>query len=624
MKITVGGAALNQTPLDWEGNKQNIIYAIEYARMNDVQLLCLPELAITGYGCEDVFLSDWIYEKAFQKLIELTAFCYDITVAIGLPVKFEGCNYNCACLVQNGEILGFYAKHFLANDGIHYESRWFDPWKWISVSNFKLPNGKIVPFGDTVFGVAFSGLSRKVKISFEICEDSWRKEERPGYHHKQLGIDIILNPSASHYAFGKTKIRHDELVMFGSKEFDCTYVFANLLGNEAGKVIYDGEILIAQSGKLLCRNQLFSYQSINVQIAEVDIALPSNSKSKTKISPFLSKNEEFAAAVPLALFDYMRKSRSQGFMLSLSGGADSSCCAVLIAEMVKKGIEELGEEYFLKKIGQEKIQNPESKIQNLLTAVYQGTKNSSEETFHSAKSLAESIGAEFHNWNIDEEIQSYSTKIEQAIGRKLSWDRDDLALQNIQARTRSPIIWMMANLKNALLITTSNRSEGDVGYCTMDGDTSGSIAPIAGVDKSFVKQWLVWAEKELGYSALKYVNNLQPTAELRPLEKLQTDESDLMPYFILNEIELLAIRRWKSPMEVYNILKERDLESDELLKLHIKKFFEMWSRNQWKRERLAPSFHLDEHNIDPRSWCRFPILSGGFEEELKELMAKIE
>ena len=367
MKITVGGAALNQTPLDWEGNKQNIIYAIEYARMNDVQLLCLPELAITGYGCEDVFLSDWIYEKAFQKLIELTAFCYDITVAIGLPVKFEGCNYNCACLVQNGEILGFYAKHFLANDGIHYESRWFDPWKWISVSNFKLPNGKIVPFGDTVFGVAFSGLSRKVKISFEICEDSWRKEERPGYHHKQLGIDIILNPSASHYAFGKTKIRHDELVMFGSKEFDCTYVFANLLGNEAGKVIYDGEILIAQSGKLLCRNQLFSYQSINVQIAEVDIALPSNSKSKTKISPFLSKNEEFAAAVPLALFDYMRKSRSQGFMLSLSGGADSSCCAVLIAEMVKKGIEELGEEYFLKKIGQEKIQNPESKIQNLLT-----------------------------------------------------------------------------------------------------------------------------------------------------------------------------------------------------------------------------------------------------------------
>lgn len=615
MNIKVGGACLNQTPIDWEGNKQNIIYAIEYARLHGVEVLCLPELCITGYGCEDLFLSDWLYEKAFKKLLEIKEYCYNITVAVGLPIKFEGKNYNCACLIHNTVIQGFYAKQFLANDGIHYETRWFNPWKWISVYNFPIGNGVTVPLGDVIFEV--NGL----KIGFEICEDSWRKEDRPGYKHKMRGVDLILNPSASHFSFGKTQIRHDELVIKGSKEFDCTYVFSNLLGNEAGRAIYDGEILIAQRGKLLSRNKLCSFQNFNVQMADINTDDHLISQGTTPLAPFISKENEFASILPLALFDYMRKSKSKGFVLSLSGGADSSCNAVMIAQMVEIGIAELGMEYFLRKSGFEALYEQSNLFAHdvtsqFLTCVYQATKNSSEVTFLSAKALAESIGATFYDWKIDKEVNAYTYEIENALNRKLDWKTDDLALQNIQARSRSPIIWMLANIKNALLIATSNRSEGDVGYCTMDGDTSGSISPIAGVDKNFINHWLVWAQKELGFEGLSNVNNLEPTAELRPLESLQKDEDDLMPYFILNEIEKLAIRQWKSPLEVYNSLKEANLESDELLKVHVKKFFSLWSRNQWKRERLAPSFHVDEHNVDPRTWCRFPILSGGFEEEL--------
>ena len=255
----------------------------------------------------------------------------------------------------------------------------------------------------------------------------------------------------------------------------------------------------------------------------------------------------------------------------------------------------------------------------LLTCAYQGTKNSSEDTYLSAKNLADSIGATFYHWLIDEEVTSYTSKVEQALGRKLSWDQDDIALQNIQARARSPIIWMFANIKNALLLTTSNRSEGDVGYATMDGDTSGSIAPIAAVDKHFIQQWLLWTQKELGYDGLKDVNSLQPTAELRPLESSQTDETDLMPYSIMVEIERLAIRDRLSPVQVYVQLLGQQLESDQLLKAHITKFYQLWSRNQWKRERIAPAFHLDEFNVDPRTWCRFPILSAGYLEELADL-----
>jgi NAD+ synthase (glutamine-hydrolysing) len=287
--------------------------------------------------------------------------------------------------------------------------------------------------------------------------------------------------------------------------------------------------------------------------------------------------------------------------------------------MVRRASAELGWQEFCKATGIPPVSSRKDAVGQLLTCAYQGTKNSSPETLNAALSLAESIGAQFHQWTIDDEVNSYTAKIENAIGRKLTWDTDDITLQNIQARTRSPIIWMLANIKRSVLLTTSNRSEGDVGYATMDGDTSGSLAPIAGLSKVFILQYLRWAEKELGYDGLQAVNNLQPTAELRPLERHQTDEADLMPYALLVEIERHAILQRKSPVQVYEALK-KDFEPASL-KNYIKKFFRLWSINQWKRERLAPSFHLDDLNVDPRTWCRFPILSSGFGEELEKLDA---
>jgi NAD+ synthase (glutamine-hydrolysing) len=290
----------------------------------------------------------------------------------------------------------------------------------------------------------------------------------------------------------------------------------------------------------------------------------------------------------------------------------------MVAEMVARASAALGLEKFSEILALKVVvSDTKSAVAQLLTCAYQGTKNSSPETFHAAEQLARSIGAEFHHWEIDSEVESITRKIESAVGRKLKWETDDITLQNIQARTRSPMIWMLANIKRAVLLTTSNRSEGDVGYATMDGDTSGSFAPIAGLSKVFILQWLQWAETELKHTGLKAVNRLQPTAELRPLERHQTDESDLMPYAVLAEIEKHAIQERKAPLEVYAAMRAN--HEGDVLKRHIKKFFTLWSNNQWKRERLAPSFHLDDINVDPRTWCRFPILSSGFSEELRLL-----
>jgi len=609
--LKIAGATLNQTPLDWSHNTQNIITAIEKARHEQVKILCLPELCVTGYGCEDLFLSDWLSEKAWEELEKIKSHCKDIIVCIGLPVRFDSITYNGVCVISNEKILGITLKQNLAIDGVHYETRWFQEWMPEKIIELKRGTEKIQT-GDLIYE------AHGITFGFEICEDAWIKN-RPGFNLCKRGVNLIMNPSASHFALCKSLIR-EKLITDSSVMFNCTYLYVNLLGNEAGRMIYDGDILVAQGGKLLAQNNRLSLQPFNLLTYEFDFEQPSNNKPHP-LTDNKEKNEELAQATSLALYDYLRKSKAKGFALSLSGGADSSMCAVLVAEMVKRASHALGWDAFCKSVSLDPSISKDDTLKatsKLLVCAYQATKNSSETTLQAAQQLAQSIGAEFHHWSIQDAVDGYVQKIEKALQRKTTWETDDISLQNIQARARSPIIWMLANIKQAILLTTSNRSEGDVGYATMDGDTSGSLAPIAGIDKTLILQWLKWAEKELGYAGLHAVNSLQPTAELRPLERHQTDESDLMPYTVLKEIEQHAILERKSPVQVFHAMLPKH-QDQKLLKSYIKKFFKLWSANQWKRERFAPSFHLDELNVDPRTWCRFPILSSGFNEELNML-----
>lgn len=594
--MRVGGASLNQTPLDWEGNSLRIRSAIEAAKRKQVDLLCLSELCITGYGCEDMFMHPWVAEKSLEMLLNILPISQNIGVALGLPIRINSKVFNALALVNDCEILGFYVKQHLPKAGIHYECRWFTPWPSTLVEEIELA-GKKYPIGHIT-----CHLNGKT-IGFEICEDGW-VENRPTCLIADK-VDIILNASASHFAFGKVKVRQ-EIIRKSSSDFSCVYVYVNQLGNESGRVIYDGDVIVAQAGELLVTVRRLSFADYSLQSVAIDFE-DSLKSEQNLLDQITTKEEEFSQAVGLALFDYLRKSGSDGFVLSLSGGADSSTIAVLIAEMVKRGMDELGEIPFCLKLGRSENSIPDL-IANLLTTAYQGTVHSSNETFEAAKQLAMSIGATFYHWKLDDEISSYQSKIETAVGRKLNWKEDDITLQNIQARSRSPIIWMLANMKNALLLATPNRSEASVGYATMDGDTSGSISPIVGVDKAFIRQWLKYAEKELGYAALSQVNNLTPKAELRPQNQVQTDEGDLMPYGVLQKIESLFIRDHFSSTQIFDHLKSE--YPDNKLEGWIEKFFRLWKQNQWKRERYALGFHLDDYNIDSRSGFRYPVLSG--------------
>ena len=653
--VKLGAAVLNQTPLDWNGNRTRILGAIQAARAQGVTILCLPELCLTGYGCEDAFLAPGTQRTALRLLHELLPETRGMIVSFGLPLLFQNGLFNVACLVADGKLLGFVGKKHLAGDGIHYEPRWFKPWPENVVKDITVGNARY-PLGDVYFDCG------GVKIGFEICEDAW-VANRPGTRLARLGVDVILNPSASHFAFGKIEIRK-RFVLEGSRAFGVSYVYANLLGNEAGRAVYDGEAMIASGGKLVAAGPRFSYRDFAVTSATVDVEATRMNQSRTAsyepnlegggqycvVQPFefplaglqleqletapwessaRIKEEEFARAIPLALFDYLRKSKSHGFVVSLSGGADSSAITCLVALMVDFGVAELGLDGFKHKLGHiarlANVKSPRELVHALLLTAYQASANSGPITRSAARTVAEAVGAEHLEFDVSQLVSGYLAMVEQGIGRKLTWETDDIALQNIQARVRSPGIWLVTNIRNALLLATSNRSEAAVGYATMDGDTSGSLSPIAGIDKAFLRQWLLWLEISgpIGgkpIPALKAVNEQQPTAELRPQESGQTDEADLMPYPLLDAIERAAIRDKQMPLEVFQLMRLRFPKYEvPQLAAWVERFFRLWCRNQWKRERYAPSFHVDDENLDPKTWCRFPILSGGFERELAEL-----
>jgi NAD+ synthase (glutamine-hydrolysing) len=653
--LRVAACALNQTPLDWPGNLRRILEAINTAKDADVDLLCLPELCITGYGCDDTFHAGFVAETALDLLADVAQYSKGLVLAVGLPFMHHHALFNTAALVAGGEVLGLVAKQHLAGDGVHYDPRWFKPWT-AGVATEARVNGRNVPFGDLLFDVG--GLH----IGFEICEDAW-VATRPGARLAKYGADILLNPSASHFAFGKGEVR-ERFVVEGSRAFGVTYLYANLVGNEAGRVIYDGGCLIASDGQLVARGPRLSLSEVELTTAVVDVDLTRTAKARTaSFRPELSafpglvrasyawprrnpepslvmrptwedsayrKEEELARAVSLGLFDYMRKSGAHGFVVSASGGADSSAVACLVHLAARRALKELGAATVAERLAhvprvEACLASPESLTYRLLTTLYQGSENSSDATRSAARVLCESIGARHHDLDVQPLIDGYIRTVEDAVADVLTWEHDDVVLQNIQARVRGPSAWLFANLEQKLLLATSNRSEAALGYATMDGDTCGGLSPIAGIDKAFLRTWLRWLETSgpvgLGsIPALSVVNSQASTPELRPAEAEQTSEEDLMPFWLLDRIERHAVRDRRSPRETLRLLESENtgLECEALIRA-IARFFKLFAQNQWKRERYAPSFHLDDENLDPKTWFRFPILSGRFERELEEL-----
>ena len=331
--LRLGLVGLNQTPMDWNGNLARIRQALAASQEAGAQIVCFPELSVSGYGCEDNFLHPDTAARSPTLTQELAKEIDNQVVLVGLPYIFEGETYNAVAVLNRGAVRGLIVKTHLAREGIHYEPRWFRPWPAGRRETVML-DGAVIPLGAYIFS------ANQLNFAVEICEDAWvAPEQRPCRFVREA--QWIFNASASHFSLGKADIR-ERLVVESSRVFKVGYAYANLVGCESGRAIYDGELLFAENGEMASRGgrlylddfQLLCHDiqyepGANVASVKLDIT---DIEQETALKPIRHRNkpepeQEFAAAASLALFDYMRKSRARGFTLSLSGGVDSSAVA---------------------------------------------------------------------------------------------------------------------------------------------------------------------------------------------------------------------------------------------------------------------------------------------------------
>ena len=585
-------ATLNQTPLDWIGNRRRILEAIREARNLGSSLLVLPELVLSGAGCQNHFRRSDVLQQAVDSLEKIVPETTGLTVNIGFPFRADGGRYNATAWISDGKIGFIHCKTRLEKRYFD-EELWFDPWEPGRISLCTL-FGQEISCGDYSKFHFSRGNGEEIFVHLQLGEPDWGE-----FHDSDENVGLRIISCASPFAFDKDFRRENAIRSFSERN-RCVCLYANLLGSEGTPSIYDGAALIADRGEIVAQSERFSYQEFQVQ------AKCSHALERAERSRF----QEFDRAIPLALFDYMRKSGAHGFVLSLSGGADSAAVAVLVASMVRCAWLELTPQELFRRLdfipGLADCRSPEEATAKLLTCVYQRTQNSGDTTRNAAKNLAESLGAAFHEIEIGRIVEEYTNLIAPIYGKPLTWETNDAALQNIQARSRGPSVWLLANLKNALLLNTGNRSEATVGYATMDGDTCGALAPIGGIDKAFLRVWLRWREFH-DIPALQAINEQAPTAELRPPQYAQTDENDLMPYALLNRLEQFIVRLGLSPKEAARRLLE---ESPELSERDVRdwtgRFYRLWARNQWKRKRYAMSFHVDDEAAVSGDWDHYP------------------
>lgn len=613
--LRVGVASVRTWPLDFPGHVTRLKALFAEARQKSVRVLALPELVLSGYECGDFFWHPWVSEAAWEALQALLPETKGLFTAIGLPLRLYDRLYNAAAIALDGKLLGFALKTELPRDGIFYEPRWFVPGpkdRLLTEPRTGLPAGAFV--------VEAGG----IRLSVEICEEAWR----PHRHIEALAPHIVLGLNASPYEIGKP-VRRRRLIAESSYRYRCTYLYANLLGNEAGKLLYDGESLLAHQGEIIAATPPFSLAEYELSIADVDLEPlmttrlrtgfpageaplltqpdslwkePQSSHLSTAPAAPLSDEMAVTQAVSMGLWDYLYKTRHKGFVVSLSGGLDSAACAVFGYLAIARARKELHPPT----LSTYNVSLTDLERLNVYT-FYQATLQSSAETFRRAEELAKALGVPFTRWEIQPIVDAYENLVSAWLGRPLSWEMDDIARQNLQARVRVPALWMVANILGALLLTTGNRSEITVGYTTMDGDSAGGLAPLGGLSKPFLRRWASWAAEAYQWPILAQIAEATPTAELRPSP--QADETDLMPYPLLTFFEEKLLWDGQPPESLSLLARESftQLPPHEL-KTYSQRFIRLFRISQWKRERLAPAFHLDKYNLDPRGAARFPVL----------------
>ncbi|KAK9728677.1 NAD synthase [Popillia japonica] len=669
-KITVATSTLNQWVLDFDGNLERILESILEAKEIGATYRTGPELEICGYSCEDHFYESDTLLHSWEVLLELLTapLCENMLIDVGMPVMHKNVVYNCRVVFLNQKILLIRPKLVMCDDGNYRETRWFTGWKKLrQIEDFHLPRmiaevtrQTTVPFGDAVIS------TRDTCIGYEICEELWSPYST---HIDQSldGVEIIINSSGSHTELRKAYIVRD-LVKSATYKCGGCYIFSNMRGCDGQRVYYNGGSCIALNGHILTHAKQFALQDVEVTTATIDledIRSYRNSKRSFAIlgasspnyprvvidfslSPehdttlptavpidwvYLSPEEEIMQGPACWLWDYLRRSGQGGFFLPLSGGVDSSSSALIVYSMCRMVVESVqkGDSKVLSDVrrilgdGEYTPSNPNELCNRILVTCYMGTENSSKETKKRAASLAAAIGSYHMYITIDKavttvlEIFSSVTGLFPRFASKGGCARQNLALQNIQARLRMVLSYLFAQLMlwarkrpgGLLVLGSANVDEALRGYMTKYDCSSADINPIGGISKTDLRMFLNYVKDKLNMAIIGDIVTAAPTAELEPLKDgalAQTDEEDMgMTYAELSVFGKLRKQERCGPYSMFFNTWSGVYTPDEVAE-KVKHFFRCYAINRHKMTVLTPSYHAEGYSPDDNRFDLRPFL----------------
>lgn len=582
-------AQLNPLVGDVEYNKNKVIESIKKAKEKNADLIIFPELFLIGYPIGDILTRyPTLGVQCEQALIEIAAETPDIAVLIGYPEinkdKFAKPYYNSVALIQNKEIKKIIRKSLLPTYAEHNDYRYFEAGE-IACDNriFEL-NGK--------------------KYGVIICEDSWNDFE---FFEKNLykidpvaivapKVDTILCPSASCTRAKKEQLKHN-MMRFIAKKYNVNYIYVNQVGAN-DELVYDGlSRMYDKQGELCAMACGFKEDLALIEngIGEVNslpkgLELTLNSQKEFSLDhePDL---ERTYLSITTAIKNYFSKNGFKRAVLGLSGGLDSTVCAVLLADA-------LGSENVL--------------------GISMPSKLTSSESKSDAELLACNLGINFLEVPIKDSHELFSNKFEN-IFKDINWDRyqNSFTQDNIQARSRAMILWGIANeYPKTLPIATSDKSELYMGYATINGDMSGGYAPISDVVKTKLFALARWMNKnrEVKNAIPETIILKPPGAELAldpKTGKTLLAEDALMPYEFLDEviwrIENLN-QTIKDMLDVEFLYEKKHNIEKEQKKLWLEKFFKRLNTALYKWYIIPPGPVVDARSINKIEF-RQPIVS---------------
>ena len=615
--VRCAAASLKMEVANPRWNEQEMEHVIAEAVSNGVAILVLPECAMTGYTCADLFFQKTLLEETEHQIAKLKKFLEgkEIIVAVGAPIQIENKLYNMGIVLQNGHILGMVPKTYLPNYNEFYEQRWFASSTDLKESEIEFLGEKVPVGRDLLFG------NQNTYFALEICEDLWSVTP-PSDTYALNGATILLNLSASNETIGKKEYRENLIKMHSAKQISA-YVYASSGPLESTTdILFSGATLIYENGSKLVEGKRFQFDN-TLTIGDIDVEKLLHDRMKNtsfhtnqlepvrkihcSISatnqpirrtyakyPFVPSNpnkrneraNEILTIQSCALARRLKHTGSKKCILGVSGGLDSTLAYLVILRA-----------FDILKIAP----------QNLIAVTMPGF-GTTDRTYQNAKELIRKTGATLKEVSIKDACILHYKDIGHDAGNH------DVTYENAQARERTQILMDIANQESGLVIGTGDLSELALGWCTYNGDHMSMYAVNTSIPKTLVR-YLVEYEMQNNktlHDVLKSILDTPISPELLPPSKdgkiLQKTESKIGPYMLHDFFLYHFLRNGFSTKKIFYLAKETfkdDYEEEELRKwltVFMKRFFSQ----QFKRSCLPDGVKVGSVSLSPRGDLRMP------------------